>query len=262
MIMRNNKHEHYFIDACAGSGSVQKLNKNELTDGSPLIMAKTRQTVEERIIDKTKEPSVQCKFIECNEKTFKLLERNLASYSSFSECIQGDCNEELPKILTAVKGAFTFVYIDPFGLGSPVISFETVKLVLKRSFTELFIHFSWEGVSRTAGLLKNIDHHDSTTRRKARTGIETLTKHLGDGWRELWEKTPDLNRKKVILEFYKSELKKYYSNIQSIEIPIGSKNPNYYLIFTTRNDTASKIMNDIVTKLKRCGCQPLSSFKY
>lgn len=261
LIMRNNRFNHYFIDACAGSGVVQRLNKNELGDGSPLIMAKTRERVEKRIVDKTREPSVKCIFIECEGKTYDILEKTLSPYSDFVKCIPGDCNELLPKILDDMKSAFAFVYIDPFGLGSPVISFETVKLILKRSFTELFIHFSWEGVSRTAGLLKNINHSNSVRRNKARTGIETLTKHLGEGWKEIWERTPDWKRKESILNFYISRLKEFYPNIQNVEIPVGSRNPSYYLIFTTRNRTASGIMKDIMTKLRRKGCPSIAQFK-
>jgi len=78
--------------------------------------------------------------------TYKILERSTTPHQNFVECTCGDMNQELDKILDVIPGAFTFVYIDPFGLGNPVILYETVERVLKREFTEFFIHFSWEGL--------------------------------------------------------------------------------------------------------------------
>jgi three-Cys-motif partner protein len=72
LIMRNKEIEHYLIDACAGSGIVQAYKGNNIRDGSPLIMAKIRQRVQERIKDKNKEPSIKCKFIECDKRTVML----------------------------------------------------------------------------------------------------------------------------------------------------------------------------------------------
>lgn len=260
LIMRNNGFEHYFIDACAGSGIVQKKGSVEIVDGSPLIMAKTKEIVEEKIQDKTKEHSVKCKFIECNPKTFKILEESVSKYSDFVECIRGDCNEELDKILNDIPRAFTFIYVDPFGLGSPVIKHDTVQKILQRGFTELFMHWSWEGISRVAGELKNIDHPDEKTKELARQHCKTLDSYMGTEWREIWQTTPSQSRKRTILESCISKLKEHFENIQYVEIPVGNKNPDYYLIFTTRNKTGAKIMDYIIKKLMRKGSRSLQRF--
>lgn len=259
LIMRNQGFQHYAIDACAGSGVVQSWNTS-LIDGSPLIMAKTRDWVENKIKDKTKQPSVQCKFIEIDLKTFTLLKKSVAPYGSV-ECINGDCNTELLSILDKISRAFTFVYIDPFGLGDPVIRYETVKQVLDRDFTELFIHFSWEGVSRAAGQLENIDHPNDVIRRTARSTIETMNSYMnGAEWQEIWRKTPSWNRREAILTLYISGLKSHYKHVECCEVPIRSKDPDYYLIFTTRNPTGYKIMKGVIEKKRRGGAVPLEKF--
>ena len=261
LIMRNQGYEHYFIDCCAGSGVVQAWSSNELIDGSPLIMAKTKDWVENKIRVKTKEPSVQCKFIECNSKVFKILEDQLESYSEFVECIQDDCNAELENIVDEISRAFAFVYIDPFGLGDPVIRHETVGQMIERKFTELFIHFSWQGVSRTTGQLTNIDHPDANRRKKARKTVETLNAHIGTEWQEICKKRiPSSRRRDLILKSYVSKLQRHYRGIKYVEIPFNSKNPYYYLIFTTRNKTGYKIMEQIIEKKRREGVAPLNDF--
>jgi three-Cys-motif partner protein len=261
LIMRNQGFEHYFIDACAGSGVVQRFDISSLVDGSPLIMTKTREWVENAIKDKTKQPSLQCKFVEVESKTFKLLERYTAPYSEFVECKEGDCNKEIPSMLDKIPSAFTFVYIDPFGLGDPVVRYETVEQVLDRSLTELFIHFSWEGISRAAGQLENIDHPNDRIRRVARSTVETINSYMkGTEWQEVWKSQPAWQRRKAILELYLSGLKTHYEFIEYVEIPVGSKDPDYYLVFTTRNPTGRKIMKDIINKKRRKGATPLEKW--
>lgn len=261
LIMRNQGFEHCFLDVCAGSGVVQAQDSNKLIDGSPLIMAKTREVVENKIRDKSKEPSVKCVFIEQDAKIFQILEESTKSYQDFVTCINDDCNVALPRVLDEISEAFGFAYIDPFGVGEPVIRHETVKQVLERDFTELFIHFSWEGVSRMAGELKNIDHPDPMIRKAARSNVASLDLYLTDGWQEVEKRNlQPYYRKKEYLGLYEAVLKKHYPNIEYIEIPIGSKNPIYYLFFSTRNPTGHKIMKGILDKMRRRGSRSLEEF--
>ena len=258
LIMRNRGYKHCFVDACAGSGIVQRWKDNQLGDGSPLIMTNTREEVENKIKDKTKKPSVECRFVEYNPKTFKVLKETLHPYRNFAKCTKGDCNTELDGILDEFSRCFVFVYIDPFGLGEPVIEQETVEKVLDRKFTELFIHFSWEGVMRSAGQLKNIDHHDSEIKKKALSTVKTLDRYLGAKWRDIWPDKAD--RQKRILELYLSKLRVHYKHIEHIEIPFGSKYPRYYLVFTSRNETGAKIMKHIIDTKRRRGTSSLNDY--
>jgi len=262
LIMRNNKKKHFFIDACAGSGIVQQYDGTTILDGSPRIFAKTREKVEEAIRDKSKKPEVECKFIENNTKTYNILQRELQDYNSFCECISGDCNFILDKILSEAKGAFTFIYIDPFGLGEPTIKYETVQKVLERGFTELFIHFSWQGVSRTAGLLNNIDHHDEKIRKTARSSVNSLDSYLSPQWQEIQRNAKSkYDRRKRFVTLYENNLKQYYPGVKYVEIPIGSNNPHYYLFFTTRNKTGYKIMDGIIKNMRLKGSRSIDQYQ-
>jgi len=174
---------HYFIDACAGSGRVQAYYKDGYLNGSPLVMAKTRDRVEDNIKDKTKTKHVKCMFIEVNPKTRSLLEKWTCDFPN-CEIIQGDCNRELPKVLDRLDSErwkpFAFIYVDPFGLGDPPIMMETLRRVLERDYTELFIQLSVDGLIRAAGWLKHQDSLDSRKRKKAQTFCETLRLFIGD----------------------------------------------------------------------------------
>lgn len=260
LILRNNNITHHFIDACAGSGYVQDYLTDSIIDGSPLIMAKTREAVQERIVDKTKSKQVQCHFIECYEKTYNVLCDSLSDFPEV-RCYHGDTNAILPEIMESCSRTFAFVYIDPFGLGDPPIRYQTIEKVLERPRTEMFIHYSWEGVSRMAGQLKNIDHPDKLIRQTAQSTVESLDKFMTNQWQEIEARNLRPNqRRRAYLDLYERILKEYYDGVQYIEIPIGSNNPSYYLFFTTRNDTGHKIMGQILGKAKRKGSQSLDKW--
>ncbi len=225
--MRNQEIPHFFVDACAGSGIVQSWDDRAI-DGSPLIMAKTRSIVENEIKDKTKKEEVRCVFIEYDEQTYTRLLKNTEPYQSFCTRLRGDTNELLPNQLDKIKDAFALIYIDPFGVGNPVIRFETVKRVLERSHTELFIHFSLEAVERSAGLLKNWNP-TTPPRSQAEETVHTIDSYMNDqSWRDAWtEGVSASDRRKRLLDLYVSSLRKYYDNIKWMEMPIGRRDPRY-----------------------------------
>jgi len=183
LIMRSRQINHYFIDACAGSGRIQAYNKAEYLVGSPLIMAKTKDWVQEKIRDKSKSKHVNCIFIEINPKAFNLLEKCTCEFSG-CERILGDCNQMLPKVLDRLDGEkrkpFAFIYVDPFGLGDPPIMMDTLRRVLERDYTELFIQLSVDGLIRTSGWLKYLDSQDLQKRKKAKSYFNTLRYVVGD----------------------------------------------------------------------------------
>lgn len=267
LIMRSQGYEHYLIDACAGSGIVRLGETGQVIDGSPLIMAKTREVVQNRIRDKTKEPQANCVFIECHAETFRLLKKTVAPYSAYCQCIHGDCNEKLDTVLDTItsdvksRNHFAFVYIDPFGLGTPTIRQETLERALKRPFTELFIHFSWEGVSRVAGMLCNLDSPNDSLRKAAASYCTTLDSYMTPAWREIEaKKLPSDERRRAYVQLYKTTLQSYYGRVSEVEIPTGEKDPHYYLFFATRNPTGEQIMQNIVTTVRRRGAVSLQKF--
>ena len=267
LIMRNQDIDHYFVDACAGSGKVQAYYNDGYLEGSPLIMAKTRNRVEEKIRDKTKPKHVKCIFIEVNPKAHSLLEKWTCD---FPECerVLGDCNQELPKILDRLDSErwkpFAFIYVDPFGLGEPPIMMETLRQVLERDYTELFIQLGVDGLIRVAGWLKHLNSRDPQKRKKAESFCETLRLVIGDDRIEefckKWLEWREGDREQKALQYYVSGLCNYFPHVECVGIPVGSKRPVYYLIYTTRNKTGRKIMQNIIITVKRKGTERLEKW--
>lgn len=268
LIMRNQGYQHYFIDACAGSGSVMDLEKGVIIDGSPLIMANTRKIVQEKIRDKTTQQQVKCVYIEYDEKTFAHLKKATNPYSDFTECIREDCNAALDSLLDRISSEkksenhFAFVYIDPFGLGKPTIQEKTLLRVLERPFTELLVHFSWEGVSRLTGYTKNVDDPSQRVSSTARAYVDSLNSYLGDGWQDIERQNlSPVRRRNAYIELYVSRLREHYPLTTHTEIPMGNQNPNYYLIFATRNGRGFKIMRNVIMSTRLKGAQPLEAYQ-
>jgi len=267
LIMRNQGYEHYFIDACAGSGMVFDSEKGSMTEGSPMIMAKTREAVQSKIRDKTKSHEVKCACIEVDERTYGHLKQNLSPFSDFVATIRGDCNDKLDQVLDGIssevkeKNHFAFVYIDPFGFGKPTIQRKTIERVFERKFTELLIHFTWEGVSRLAGYSMKVDAPDPTVAKTARSYVQVLDAYLGEGWRAIEERNlPPVRRRTEYVQLYHSRLQQHYPFSMLTEIPVGSQNPNYYLFFATRNHRGYEIMERVIEKVRLKGSEPLDKY--
>jgi len=267
LIMRNKNLDHYLIDACAGSGIVQARNRDELIDGSPLIMVKTQERVEEIIRNKSKSKHAQSIFMEINPKTYALLTASLSGYSNY-EVIPGDCNQLLPDVLDKIESdawkPFCFIYIDPFGLGKPVIRMETLKGILEREYTELLLHLNMDACIRSAGNLDNLNSHDDRKKKLAKSHYETLKLVLGSDqiqdFCSEWPTWPKGMKEKRCLEYYLAGLEGYYTHIQHIEIPARSRSPVYYLVFATRDPTGNKIMKGIMQKARRRGAVSLEKW--
>jgi three-Cys-motif partner protein len=267
--MRNQNITHYFIDACAGSGIVQGHNDKEMLEGSPIIMSKTRQYVQDKIKDKSKLKEVNCIFIEINPKTYELLGRSTCSFSN-CERILGDCNQELPRILDKLDSErlkpFTLIYIDPFGLGDPPIMMETLRRVVERDYTELFMQLTIDGIIRTSGWLQYLKSGDTAKRSKAESYCKTLELFIGsdriDEFCAKWEKWREGEKEAEALKYYISGLTKYYPHVEYVEIPVGSAKPVYYLVFTTRNPIGRKIMQNIITRARRKGTETLERWMF
>lgn len=267
LIMRNKHIDHYFIDACAGSGIVQAYYRDEYLDGSPLIMVKTKNWVQETIKNKSKPKQAKCIFIEVNPEAFNLLEKHTCD---FAECerILGDCNNILPEVLNRLDGEkrkpFTFIYIDPFGLGDPPIKMETLRRVLERDYTELFIQFTADGLIRTSGWLKHLDSQDPQKRMKAKSYHNTLRCVIGNDriqeYYRNWFRWREGEKETKAFQYYISGLRDYFQHVEYIGIPVGSARPVYYLIYTSRNETGKKIMQYIILKAKRKGSEDLTKW--
>lgn len=221
------------IDACAGSGKVQL--EGELIDGSAFILGE---------IAKKKKPPAKCVFIEADHRTFRLL-RWRFGWSLDAEFINGDCNQHLLKIVNGVSK--TLVFIDPFGYGLPAIKREIVLGLAKLPNTDLLINFTWR-IAREMGHARKylnctinncpspakVGEHVSScelchNRKRARTYANSANIWWGS---QDWMNWGSLGAREYV-ERYASPLRSY-SAVQIYDIPTCSKNPTYYLIFSTK----------------------------
>lgn len=268
-IMRANNYEHYFIDACAGSGVVYDSSSGKLIDGSPLIFAKVREHPRAQVREPEGKPEAKCIFIEYDDEVFRTLKHYTHGFPSVVDRVKGDCNIKLDEKLDEISSSekqrnqFAFVYIDPFGFGTPTISLPTIERVLRRQFTELFLHFTWEGVSRLSGFAyKHISDNDSKLRNQAEKYKAILDGYLGEEWWEIEKRglSPSERRREYIT-LYESTLRKTYpQTLPPIGIPTWERDPAYYLFFATRNEVGREIMKRIMDKVKRRGAPPLRQF--
>lgn len=92
--------------------------------------------------------------------------------------------------------------------------------------------------------------------------VETLDLFHGE-WRNLERRkfSSAKEKSKAFVELYIKEWREHYPYINYIEIPLRSKNPIYYLIFTTRNKIGNKIQTEIIEKERRMGMVPLTEWE-
>lgn len=141
---------------------------------------------------------------------------------------------------------------------------ETLKSILERDYTELFLHLNMDAYIRSAGNLINLDSHDELKGKLAQSHYETLSLVLGndqiDDFCQKWSRWPRGMKERRCLDYYLQGLGRYFSHIQHIEIPIGSTSPVYYLAFTTRNKTGNRIMEGIMQTARRKGAESLKKW--
>jgi len=75
-----------------------------------------------------------------------------------------------------------------------------------------------------------------------------------------WERWREGEKETQTLKYYVSGLTKYYPHVEYVEIPVGSTKPVYYLVYTTRNPTGRKIMQNIITSARRKGTESLEKW--
>jgi len=235
--------KHYsnfiYVDTHGGSGKVCfKRKKEKWVDGSPLIAANWT-------------PSFACHIVEINPERFKNLCESTKGCSNVNTH-HGDCNKLIGAILKKIpKGRkFVFCFVDPDSLvyrgsGSAVcdqVCADTIRTIANFPRTELLLNFPLESILRCAG-----DYYKYPSEPRAIANGERVTIFMGStGWQGLPEK--DRNRR-GFLELYMEEMLKNYPYKGAILIRSEKNNlPLYYLMYTTHNRTAAKIMRDIMKK--------------
>ena len=224
-----------YIDTHGGSGRVSFRRGREWKEGSPLIASRWN-------------PNTPCHIVEIDPNTYQCL------CNSTSDCgniytYHGDCNELIDKILSTIpkwrKFVFCFidpnalVYRSPDGISYDQVKAETISKITNFPRTEILLNFPLEALLRCAGdFIANPD-----TERGQSNGKRVTTFMGSEGWKDV-----PLDRRRY-LELYMDEMLESYPFKGAMLVRSKNKNlPLYYLVYTTNNRTAAKIMRDIMKK--------------
>lgn len=227
-----------YVDTHGGSGKVSFTSKGEMIEGSPLIASQWN-------------PNAPCHIVEIDPEIYKRL------CESTSECknvttYDGDCNEWIDTILDQIPKwqKFAFFFVDPSSLiyrssdGTIYnqLLAETVKKIARFPRSELLLNFPLESMLRCAGdCFKN-----PTEPRGIANGKRVTIFMSSANWQSLSRR--ERNRR-GFLELYMKEMLNSYPYMGAILIRSEKNNlPLYYLVYTTHNRTAAKIMRDIMKK--------------
>lgn len=213
----NTNNYDILIDACAGSGKVQ-LYKGDIINGSSLLFEEIAQR---------KKPPAKVVSIECDSKTFKLLEKFFEG--SETELIRGDCNEHIMEYATGEVR--TLFFIDPFGWGVPAIDRNKVIKISQTPNTDLLFNFTYR-ISREMGYVRNnLESSIERNRKTANTWKKAL--HIFWGTLDWLDKWGSMNALEYA-EKYASPLRKN-NKVRLYRIPVHGR-LTYRLIFATKFD--------------------------
>lgn len=233
-----------YVDTHGGSGKVSFKSKAQWIEGSPLIASHWN-------------PNAPCHIVEIDPSTYQCLCASTKSCSNV-HTYHGDCNKLIGLIFSKIpKGQkFVFCFVDPNSLvyrapdGTVFdqLCAKTIQTIAEFPRSELLLNFPLESILRCAG-----DYFNNPTEPRAISNGERVTTFMGStSWQELPEK--ERNRK-AFLELYMDEMLQLYPYKGAILIRSEAKNlPLYYLVYTTHNAIAAKIMRDI---MKREGDFPI-----
>jgi len=234
--------KHYsnfvYIDTHGGSGKVYLKSKKEWVSGSPLIAANWT-------------PSFPCHIVEINPKRHKHLCESTEGCSNV-HTYSGDCNKWITSILKKIPKyqKFVFCFVDPDGLvykgddGTECdqLCAKTINIIANFPRSELLLNFPLMAILRCAG-----DYYKNPSDARAIANGERVTTFMGSkSWQDLTDKK---RNRRGFLELYMDGMLDSYPYKGAILIRSKTKNlPLYYLTYTTHNETAAKIMRDIMKK--------------
>ena len=232
--------KHYsnfvYIDTHGGSGKV--CLKGKWLDGSPLIA--THWT-----------PSFPCHIVEIDPERHDHLCKSTEDCAN-AHIYHGDCNGLITSILKKIPKwkKFVFCFVDPNSLvyrGSDGTECDqlcagTIEAIADFPRSELLLNFPLVAILRCAG-----DYYRNPNDSRAIANGERVTTYMGS---KSWQDLPRRERnRRGFLELYMNEMLEPYPHKGAILIRSEEKNlPLYYLIYTTHNKIAAKIMRDIMKK--------------
>jgi three-Cys-motif partner protein len=209
-----------YIDGFAGPG---KYKGGE--DGSPIIVLKSAINHTATIT-----AEVIFLFIEKDLERFQHLQQVLLELkptvpNNFKyEAVNGTFNEEIRNRLTAVKEQQkhltpSLFFIDPFGLSNT--PYETIAKLLENPRSEVLITFMYEEINRFLSLPQLQQTCDSL---------------FGTSeWRSAEDETSPKERRRLIHDIYRDQLKKAARYVRSFEMVNSANSTDYFLFFASNN---------------------------
>jgi len=227
-----------YIDTHGGSGKVFCKSEGKMVEGSPLIASNWN-------------PNAPCHIVEIDHDIYKCLCESTSGCANV-HTYHGDCNKLITQILSAVPKfrKFVFCFVDPSSLvyrapdGTTYdqLCAETIRIITEFPRTELLLNFPLESILRCSG-----DFFNNPSEPRAIANGERVTTFMGS---TSWQGLPEKERnRRAFLELYMDEMLNAYPYKGGILIRSEEKNlPLYYLVYSTHNQTAAKIMRDIMKK--------------
>ena len=247
----------YYIDCFSGRGIYD--SKDDIK-GSPLLaidrLLRKKQSFEEK---NSREINPKVRLIEKRKKWAQELKGiiNEEKYNLDIKIFNNDFNEIIESILKEIGFSPAFFFIDPFGIKE--LKGESVrKIVSKRGPTDIFLIYMTETFKRVKGVAKKRDKEElenniDQKRIKIIKCIEDFTCGKINNIIENDSKKDIEEYIKNVLHFnnkvpndvpYLNHNKEMQTEIRSIEDKKRGK-VIYYLLFSSRNVTAMKIIRDI-----------------
>jgi three-Cys-motif partner protein len=214
-----------YIDLFAGSGLMKA--ENSFFVGSPIV------AVSSTLKDKKFSKYVCAEFDQTRKA---VLEKRLEKACSYYETckavvIQGDTNEEIESILkedTAVGRTCFLAFVDVQKYTD--FKWKTLETLMKHGTGDIIFNFPTMSISRNLG---NIDC------------ISSLSKFFGDSkWLQY-----DLNDADGALEYFKTKVRMYRSEVDSVEVKGDNNNRLYDLVFATGSKGMLNVLNDLKKRL-------------
>jgi len=227
-----------YVDTHGGSGRVLLKGRNISVEGSPLIAAAYT-------------PDWPCHIVEIDPDTYGMLRQAVDGHPNVVTYL-GDCNSIIHQILGSVPKWKNFVccFVDPDGLvyhGSDgyacdQLKADTVRAISEFPRSELLLNFPLEAITRCAGVYFG----DPNGTLGQADGCR-VTSFMGS---EEWQGLPlDQRNRRGFLDLYLLEVLGTYPFKGALLVRSTEKNlPLYYLIYATHNQTAAKIMRDVMKK--------------
>lgn len=234
--------EIYCIDGFAGAA---KYDDGSI--GSPLMLAQLSDEC-----SKWQNPvTLKLINIEPNNKNFSSLEYitqdwvNKGTVKNFNEKFI----DAIPHILSEIRNAPAFFFVDPFG--PTAVHFSHLQPILQRmqQATELFINFDTDGLQRIADASQSKSDNPKTVKSIPKN-TQNVSDIIGnDEWIQTYQNKnlTTEQRQNFLLSIYINNLRKFGYAVVAYPIREAlEKAAKYHMIYCTRHNDGVILMNDFM----------------